>query len=84
MKKLDAVGWIGSQLLAWCGLPAAIHVVSQGHANGYSPLFISMWGIGEFLCIIYTYKKYKDWPLFINYSLNLAFILVIVYYMFKG
>ena len=80
-KKLDYIGWLGTQLLAWCGLPAAIQVIDQGHANGYSIWFLLMWGLGEILCLIYTYHKYRDLPLFFNYSLNLVFISIICYYL---
>lgn len=75
------IGWSGTQLLAFCGLPAAIQVIQQGHAEGYSGTFIGMWGIGELLCLIYVYNRYKDWPLLVNYLLNLTFLSVIVYYM---
>lgn len=80
-RKIEAIGWLGTQLLAFCGLPAAIQVISQGHAVGYSGAFLAMWGIGEVLCLVYTWHKYKDLPLLVNYSLNLAFISIIVYYM---
>ena len=81
MSKNKAIGWIGTQLLAFCALPAAIQVIIQGHAEGYSPIFIGMWGLGELLCFYYVLTEYKDLPLLINYFLNLAFIGIIVYHM---
>lgn len=81
MSLLKIIGWLGAQLLAWCAAPAAIQVLSQGHANGYSGMFIAMWLLGEILCLIYVYFSYKDKPLMLNYLLNIVFISVIVYHM---
>lgn len=78
------IGWLGTQLLAWCGLPAVIQVISQGHANGYSPLFIAMWGMGEIFTLVYVVKKHSaDRPLVINYLINLLFICIIGIYLIK-
>ncbi|PCI45806.1 MAG: hypothetical protein COB41_00620 [Proteobacteria bacterium] len=78
---IKIIGWIGTQLLAWCALPAVIQVVSQGHAEGYNFWFISMWGLGELLTAIYVYMKHGlDKPLLFNYGINLAFIIIIMYY----
>lgn len=80
-KTNKAIGWIGTQLLAWCALPAVLQVTSQGHADGYSVPFLLMWGFGELLTAYYVYKEHGfDKPLLINYFLNLAFISIIVYY----
>lgn len=78
---MELIGWLGATLLAWCGFPAVIQVVSQGHAEGYSPIFIGMWGLGEVLCLVYVLCMYKDKPLLMNYFLNIVFISIILYYM---
>jgi len=76
------IGVIGATCLALCGLPQAIQAIQQGHAEGVSPLFISLWGIGEILTIIYVYNRHRmDLILMANYTLNLAFIGIIAYYM---
>lgn len=80
-KLIESIGWIGAQLLAFCGLPAVIQVVSQGHAEGYSPGFIAMWGIGEVLTLAYVFIKYKNKPLMVNYIANIVFISIIAIYM---
>jgi hypothetical protein len=76
----NSIGWLGTQLLAWCALPALIDVVSKRDGSGYDIWFLLMWGLGELLTAIYVYNKHKDWPLLINYTLNLAFISIIVCY----
>lgn len=79
---IRAIGWIGTQLLAFCAVPAVIQVIYQGHAEGYSFWFIAMWLLGEILTLIYVYVKHnKDLPLLLNYFLNIIFISIIIAYM---
>ena len=81
-KIIKLCGWIGAMCFAFCGLPQAIQVVQQGHAEGVSPYFIGLWFAGEILSMIYVYFTHGlDKPLFTNYVLNLAFISVILYYL---
>ena len=82
---IELIGWLGGIAFALCGLPAAIQVYKQKHAEGYSKAFIGLWLIGEILTMAYVYlSKGFDGPLFLNYILNLVFISVIVYYMLRG
>lgn len=78
---MKAIGWLGAQLLAWCGLPAVIQVLNQGHADGYSLGFILMWFFGEVLTFVYVLKQYNDKALLTNYSINIVFISIILYHM---
>lgn len=81
-RLIKAIGWVGSACFALCGLPQAIQVVSQGSAVGISPYFIGLWMSGEILSMVYVYYTHGlDKPLFANYTLNLAFISIILYYM---
>lgn len=77
------VGYVGSLLLAFCGLPQALQSLSQGHSEGVSPVFLAMWGAGEVFTIIYVLRSREklDWPLLVNYTLNLTFIGIIGWYM---
>ena len=76
------IGWLGGVSFAFCGAPQAIQVIKQGHAEGIAPLFIGLWALGEVCTMFYVYKtRGLDGPLFFNYTLNLAFISVILYYM---
>ena len=79
----EVIGIIGAICFAICGLPLAIQVVQQGHANGVSGIFLLLWLIGEIFTLFYVYNKHRvDLILILNYVLNLAFIAVIVYYKF--
>ncbi len=75
-------GWIGAACFALCGLPQAIQVVGQGHADGVNSWFIGLWFAGEIFSIFYVYFTHGlDKPLFANYTLNLVFISIILYYL---
>lgn len=76
---MQIIGWFGSILLAFCGLPAAIDCAIKGHARGLNWFFLIMWFGGELLTVIYVAEK-LDWPLLFNYSANIAFLLVILKY----
>ena len=83
-QRLTAlIGWLGGLLLALCGLPQAVQSVQQGHSQGVSELFITMWGVGEILLMVYVLRSRAkpDWPLLFNYAMNLTFIGIIAYYM---
>lgn len=76
---LSLVGWIGSILLAFCGLPQAIHSWKMGSSSGITWGLISMWGLGEVFTMVYVFPK-MDWPLLFNYMANIVFISVIMWY----
>lgn len=69
---LDNIGWIGSILLAFCGLPQAIESYKTKSSEGLTWGFISMWFIGEIFTIIYVFPK-MDLPLLFNYSVMYYF-----------
>jgi uncharacterized protein with PQ loop repeat len=72
-------GWMGSLLLAFCGLPQAVHSFRMKSSEGVTWGLISMWGLGEVFTIIYVFPK-MDWPLLFNYGANIVFISVILWY----
>lgn len=76
---MDSIGWIGSVLLAFCGLPQAIQSIKTGNSNGLNWGFISAWFGGELLTLAYVIPK-MDLPLLFNYSANIAFLLIIIKY----
>lgn len=76
---LSVAGWIGATLLAFCGLPQAIHSWRTGSSDGVTWGLISMWGLGEVFTIVYILPK-MDWPLLFNYSANIVFISVVMWY----
>ena len=76
---IEAIGWAGSILLAFCGLPQAIESHRTGSSSGVTWGLILMWGLGEVLTMAYILPK-MDWPLVFNYAANIVFISVIAYY----
>lgn len=78
------IGWIGSALLAFCGIPQAYKSYKEGHSNGISWIFISMWTLGEILTLVYILTEAFSWPLVLNYSVNCVACLIILYYKLTG
>lgn len=86
---ISEIGWIGSILLSICGAPQALKCYNQGHAEGVSFIFLLMWLIGEIFTLIYISSKALSMmtfmsPLILNYTLNIIFISVILYYKIIG
>ena len=80
---MDNIGWAGSILLAFCGLPQAIESIKTKSSAGITWGFLIMWFSGELLTLIYILPK-LDLPLILNYSANIIFLLIIIYYKLKG
>ena len=79
---MEYIGWIGSILLAFCGLPQALESYKTKSSAGLTWSFLIMWGVGEIFTVIYIIPKWH-WPLIFNYTANIIFISVIVYYKIK-
>lgn len=79
---MEFIGWIGSILLAFCGLPQAIECFKKGNAKGINWQFLMMWLSGELFTIVYVFPK-NDWPLMFNYSINVICISVIVWFKMR-
>lgn len=79
---MDYIGWLGSILLAFCGLPQAIESYKTKSSAGLTWGFLLMWFIGEIFTIIYIIPKWH-WPLIFNYTANIIFLIIIIYYKIK-
>lgn len=79
---METIGWLGSILLAFCGLPQAIESYKTKSSDGLTWGFISMWFIGEILTIIYILPQ-MVLPLIFNYTANIIFLSIIIYYKIK-
>jgi uncharacterized protein with PQ loop repeat len=79
---MEIVGWIGSVLLALCGLPLAWQSFRDKHSHGISNAFLVMWLVGELLTFSYVLPK-KDYPLLFNYGLNIVCLVIVIRYKFK-
>lgn len=79
---MELIGWIGGILLAFCGLPQAVESYKTKNSDGLTWGFLIMWGVGELFTIVYIIPKWH-WPLIFNYTANIIFISIIVYYKIK-
>jgi uncharacterized protein with PQ loop repeat len=78
--NLEKIGWIGSLLFAFCGLPQAINSWKEKNSYGLTWSFLLMWLFGEIFTLIYVFNKQDVTPLLTNYILNLVFLIVILWY----
>jgi uncharacterized protein with PQ loop repeat len=76
---MENIGWVGSILLAFCGLPQAIESYKTKSSEGLTWGFIGMWFIGEICTFIYILPK-MDLPLLLNYTANIIFLSIIIFY----
>jgi uncharacterized protein with PQ loop repeat len=76
---MEIIGWIGSILLAFCGLPQAIESYRTKSSDGLTWGLLLMWFWGEIFTIIYIIPKWH-WPLIFNYTANIIFLIIIIYY----
>lgn len=74
----DVVGYLGAFLLAICGSFEAFRSFRNKRCDVGYGLLLS-WLIGEILLVIYNFLA-MDIPLFINYTANIVFILIMLYY----
>lgn len=79
---MENIGWIGSILLAFCGLPQAIESYKTKSSAGLTWGFLFMWFVGELCTFAYILPK-MDLPLMFNYSANIIFLIIIIFYKIK-
>jgi hypothetical protein len=79
---MDNIGWLGSILLAFCGLPQAWESYRTKSSVGLNWGFLGMWFMGEIFTIMYVAPK-MDLPLLFNYSANIIFLVIILWYKIK-
>lgn len=78
-----SLGWIGSIMLALCGLPQAIQCLKNKNANGLDPYFLALWTGGEVFTLIAVLKDVSLPYLLFNYGCNLVFLSIIWWYKVK-
>ena len=76
---LENIGWIGSILLAFCGLPQAVESIKTKSSEGLTWGFIGMWFIGEICTFVYILPT-LNLPLLFNYTANIIFLAIIIYF----
>ena len=77
--NMEAIGYVGAFLLAFCSLPQMIYSVKEGNSDGISWAFLLMWLAGEVITLYYIWGDVRI-PLLLNYSANIIFISVILKY----
>lgn len=78
---MEIIGWVGSFLLTFCGVPMAWQSYRDGHSDGINMLFLHMWLWGEVLVLAYVLAQtIMLYPLIANYAFNIVVILVILKY----
>lgn len=73
---IEAIGTIGSVLLAACSIPLCKTTLQQKFIS-LDPLFLWAWFLGEAFGLIYVWG---DWILMLNYGVNTLCLLPVVYY----
>jgi len=79
---INILGALGSFLLAVCAVPEVYSSVKKGYC-GTSLGLLSVWGFGEFITLIYICLTSVDMYLIANYTINIVFILILLYYKTK-
>jgi hypothetical protein len=80
-KTNNIIGFLGAKMLAACGIPMVIDVVSKQDASGYDSLFLGLWLGGEVFLLYYVLNQEKrQYPLIFNYLANILLISIVVYY----
>jgi MtN3 and saliva related transmembrane protein len=82
MEHGEVIGWVGATLLSLSALPQSWKSFKTKSSEGLSMTFLTMWLVGEVMCLIYVLPKH-DMPLVTNYILNLVFLGVILRYKTK-
>jgi uncharacterized protein with PQ loop repeat len=74
----ELFGWLGSALLACCGLPEAIKSLREKQ-SGLTWGLLLMWFIGEIFLMVYAIHL-GSIPLFCNYTANVFILLPVLWY----
>jgi uncharacterized protein with PQ loop repeat len=78
---LEIIGALGSACLAFCALPQAIQSYRTKTSEGVSGQFLMLWLVGEVATLAYVIGTAPHLKLLIaNYIVNLACLVVILWY----
>lgn len=81
---IELIGYIGSLLLAACGIPQVYKSFKDKHSNGLHLWFILMWLVGEYTTLAYILLKgINSIPLLINYIISVVTTTIIMYYKIR-
>lgn len=74
------VGWLGAVFLASAGIPQAIKVVREGHAEGMAGWYLTLLWLGFFSMVVFTLRSHAPAPMMVSYYLQLFVFSVIAKY----
>jgi uncharacterized protein with PQ loop repeat len=78
VDNMELIGYISGLMLAFCGLPEAIRSVRNKRCDvGWG--LLTMWMLGEIGLLIYEFKTMAI-PRLINYTCNIIFISIMIYW----
>jgi uncharacterized protein with PQ loop repeat len=79
---MEILGWLGGIFLSICAFPQVIKVSREKNADGMSHLNLWLWFFGEVFMLLYVVFQQFSLPLLLNYSLNLVFVTIMIYYKY--
>ena len=88
MTPNEIIGWMGSILLAVCGLPQVIHTFKTQKVDDLNEFFIWLWFSGEVLTFWYiivddiTNQIYHI-PMYFNYLFNIIMVFYLIYAKYR-
>jgi len=74
---MNRLGWLGSILLAGCGIPEVVNSIQTGTCS-LTWTFLLMWLFGEIFVLIPVLFRIRSTFLIFNYSLNIICILILI------
>jgi uncharacterized protein with PQ loop repeat len=72
--------WLGSVLLACAGIPQAVKVIREGHAQGMAGWYLTLLWFGFLSMVFYTIGSHAAPQLAVSYYLQLVIFSVIIKY----
>ncbi len=79
---METIGFIGSILLAVCGIPEVVRTIKDNKCHlGWN--FLLLWFGGELFMLTYVIPM-KDLPLLLNYVFNTALVGIMLFYKIKN
>jgi uncharacterized protein with PQ loop repeat len=79
---METIGFIGSILLAVCGIPEVVRTIKDNKCHlGWN--FLLLWFGGELFMLTYIIPM-KDLPLLLNYVFNTALVAIMLFYKIKN
>ena len=86
MTIIDILGWLGSALLASCGLPQVWTTYRTKTVKGLSLAMLLTWHFGGLFMLIYICVVAPALPVIVNYALNAVSTtsLLVMYWMYRN